>query len=191
MKLGNSALILGLVLTFSASAGFTSLEAQELRGFPDMSKLAEQVDQKAAAAKSWTQRMTSPLSKGIEAPKPINWPKFGLFKNADNQNAIGTRPNLFGNFPKLFPERDANSPNLFQDMNERSKEWFQAPAMGLGKWASDANERAKNRTMQAWDSLTENLKNPLNGLSKKPQPPMAQPPIRSAQRVDGTPKIRY
>jgi len=91
----------------------------------------------------------------------------------------------FAGFTDKMPKRDPNNPGLFQQMNTKSKNFFEKTT----GWAHRKNQNMKEKSNETWDSIAKDLRdyqqqNPQNNTSP------AQPPVRTAEAPSQS-KIRF
>jgi len=140
------------------------------------------------ANRSWPKLFKNGLgAKKMDSPKPLSLPKLGLFRNVEPNYSLDARPRLFEGFPRLLPERDPSRPNVIQDMNMRSKEFFSRTS----DWASRANSNARVRTSNTWETITQGVKRPMGKPLFQNQGRANQPPVRSSQIIESEPKVKF
>ena len=120
----------------------------------------------------------------LKTPK---WELPKLFKGNQFPDPIqisDTKQGLLSSLPKLdeiFPARDADRPNFFQRMNERTKEIFGRTQNNIESLARNAEDSSRNTL----DSITRGLNGDIGGSGNRNQPPI-QPNLRSARGIDGS-----
>ena len=184
------AVLLGIGLCLATPA---SVDAQEggLFSGAGIRELGTPKQEKMNENKTWPNLFQR--NRDTDAPRKPLLPKLDIFKPAssdyDMDYADNSRPPMFGGLPRLFPERDPNRPGFFKDLNARTKAFFDRSSSDLSGWASRTNKNAKNRTFETWDSITRGLKRPF-GKPEQPMP-LNQPPLRSAQKMDDQPSVKF
>lgn len=108
-------------------------------------------------------------------------PSFDLFKNKPGVPEIFSRPKSLAD---LFPKRDPSKPNLLQQMNAKSKDFFSRTS----DWAAKKNLGLREKSNSTWD----NVINDFRGIESKAKDftVPAQPNIRTAESLD-KPRIRF
>ena len=116
-------------------------------------------------------------------------PSFDLFKDGPPQiPQMKQMPDLFSRtrtFADLFPKRDPNKPNIFSQMNAKSKDFFSKTT----DWAARKNQGLRERSSSTWDNVIKDFKDiepPQRGSITEP----AQPNIRTAESMN-KPRIRF
>ena len=116
-------------------------------------------------------------------------PSFDLFKNGPPQMPqMKPMPDLFSRtktIGDLFPKRDPNKPNIFSQMNAKSKDFFSRTT----DWASRKNQGLREKSSSTWDNVIKDFKDiepPQAGAFTEP----AKPNIRTADSLN-KPRIRF
>ena len=131
-----------------------------------------------------TPRNSNPFS-GIFSRKP-GVPKqgFEMFKS-NNSGKPGSSEKLspFAGFSALFPKRDPDKPNIFEQMNAKSRDLFERS----NHWTRRRSQSLKDRTFGTWDDISRDMRE----IQKRQNATIpAQPPIRTAQETD-QPHVRF
>ena len=109
---------------------------------------------------------------------------FDIFKSSNSGVPESLdKPKPFGSITDLFPKRDPSRPNLFQQMNTKSKDMFDKTT----NWAQQKNRKLKDKSTGTWDAITRDWRD-IEAHNRATQP--AQPPIRSANSND-KPPVRF
>ncbi len=141
----------------------------------------------------------SGLSGNTKKPEPEEVPTKALFSlpsfnkptfERPSFNWLKKKPALFEErstdtksaFADLIPKRDPNTPNLFQQMNSKSKDFFDRTT----GWTERKNRNLRAKSNETWDSITKDIR---AYQREKPTAP-AQPPIRTAEAPRQS-KIRF
>jgi len=107
-------------------------------------------------------------------------PTFDLFKSQSND-----KPSFFKKpkpISEWFPKKDPSKPNLFQQMNAKSKNFFDRTT----NWATQKNKNLKNKSNGTWDSIVNDFKQ----IEAEGRTTPAQPNLRTAE-ANGKPKVRF
>ena len=110
-------------------------------------------------------------------------PSFDLFKrNPDSGGRFQPKP--FKGFSEMFPKRDPNRPSMLQQMNTKSKEFFDRTT----SWTKRMGPKKSEKRSLTWDAITKDLRAYQSGAKPKTAP--AQPPVRTAEASD-RPAVRF
>ena len=143
--------------------------------------------------------------------KPFQFPKFpkpGFLRSSEDNVTEADRPDWLKGLPSAnaAEANEAGPQNMLQDWNQKSKDFFAERKQSFDAW----NSRMKERSQANWENFTNGLKSPFSRNSaggfneqarfggpfdwlksnQKSDLP-AQPPIRSAQLPNQTPKIKF
>ncbi len=141
-------------------------------------------------------KLKSTFGKPFQFPK---WPKPSFMKQSSDDDAVNERPDWLDGLPMAdAAENDASNQNIFQDWNQKSKDYFAQRKQNFDAW----NEKMKARSRANWESFTSGFKPPFMPDSNAPGPfdwlkskqaskPPTQPPIRSAQIPSDSPRIKF
>jgi hypothetical protein len=134
----------------------------------------------------------------------MQWPKLpvpGFLQREEYPDPVPLsdqrRSRFFSAFPEmdLTGDRSSDQPNVFQRMNQNTKDAFVRTRDGISNWASNANQAVRDRTYETWDAITRGFgprspsrSNESTDDQQLNQP--VQPQYRSANRM-GEPPKRY
>jgi hypothetical protein len=129
-------------------------------------------------------RSSNPFS-GMFTKKPsVEKPSFDLFKSKKMEPAGSSdKASPFAGLSDLFPKRDPDKPNIFKQMNAKSKGFFERS----NHWTQRRNQTLKDKSYGTWDQITRDMRE-IQARQKATKP--AQPPIRTAETTD-QPRVRF
>ncbi len=102
------------------------------------------------------------------------------FRGDSEETSAESKPRR--SFSDLFPNRDPDRPNLFEQMNSKSKSLMSRTT----GWAQRQNQQLREKSFATWDAITKRRDDSTKSRRMTP----AQPPIRTTDVVD-QPGIRY
>ncbi len=136
----------------------------------------------------WTPKMLD-FTKN-ESATPSRKPFSDLFTK--KKSAFGSlmsksndKPSLFKKpkpISEWFPKKDPSKANLFQQMNSKTKNFFDRTT----NWTSQKNQKMKDKSNATWDAIVKDYRE----IEARNKTTPAQPNLRSA-RAGSQPKVRF
>lgn len=153
------------------------------RGIPDSFNSAPEVK------KSRWPKLLDFSKDEVETPKQKPFSRLFApkmpFEGSNNSRSFETteEPKTRRGLSTLFAKRDPNRPGVFEQLNSKSKNFFDRTS----GWAKRTNQGIREKTFGTWDAITRRSRD--NGESSRPASP-AQPPIRTTDHLKPT-GVRY